>query len=92
MYMTEIPKKQAAYGTTWMMAAVQKRLESEASQENPLTEFNDYIKGPLTKDVEDIVAWWGVSNSSAVLPHFVVDQEVVQDSFPAVSGVGQNGS
>ena len=44
-----------------MMETVSERLESEALQENVLTEFYAYIKGPLTKDVNDIVAWWGVS-------------------------------
>ena len=50
-----------------MLAAVQECLDAEASHENPMPEFNAYLKAPLTRDVDDLVAWWGVCISCHLL-------------------------
>ena len=50
-----------------MLAAVQERLNAEAAHENPMHGFDAYLKAPLTRDVDDLVAWWGVCISCHLL-------------------------
>jgi len=44
-----------------MRAAVQSRQVTERSSANPRNELEKYINGAL-EDVENVVAWWGVSD------------------------------
>ena len=43
-----------------MQAAVMARQAAERASANPRAELQAYLDAPLTQ-VEDIVAWWGVS-------------------------------
>jgi hypothetical protein len=43
-----------------MQAAVMARQEAERASAKPCAELQAYLDVPLTQ-VEDIVAWWGVS-------------------------------
>jgi hypothetical protein len=52
--------RQGSYGHSWMRDAVQSRVVSDTANQRPRQELDDYLAAPL-EDVENIVAWWGVS-------------------------------
>ena len=52
-----------SYGHSWMRDAVKSRITSDAVGRSSRQELQDYLTRPL-KDVDDVVAWWGVSISA----------------------------
>jgi hypothetical protein len=50
------------YGYSYMQAAVLTRQAADRASTSPRKELQMYLEAPLV-DVEDIVAWWGVSSS-----------------------------
>ena len=52
-----------SYGHSWMRDAVKSRITSDAVGRSSHQELQDYLTSPL-KDVDDVVAWWGVSISA----------------------------
>lgn len=52
--------RQGSYGHSWMRDAVHSRVMSDTANRRPRQELDDYLAAPL-EDVENIVAWWGVS-------------------------------
>ena len=49
------------YGHSWMQAAVQARKEADCRNASPRAELAAYLSAPLAQEVQDVVAWWGVS-------------------------------
>ena len=50
------------YGYSYMQAAVLARQAADRASTSPCKELQMYLEVPLV-DVEDIMAWWGVSSS-----------------------------
>ena len=50
-----------SYGHSWMHETIKSRLASDVVSRNPRQELQDYLTAPL-EEVDDVVAWWGVSN------------------------------
>jgi len=55
-------KRKGSYGHSWMRDAVKSRLATDAANQSPCQELTDYLAAPL-EDVDNPVAWWGVSFS-----------------------------
>ena len=49
------------YGYRWMRAAVRSRQDTERTSSEPRDKLKRYIESPL-EDVNNVVAWWGVSD------------------------------
>jgi hypothetical protein len=43
-----------------MRDAIKARVSHDAARQRPRRELEDYLAAPL-EDVENVVAWWGVS-------------------------------
>ncbi|KAG6829548.1 hypothetical protein H0H87_010965 [Tephrocybe sp. NHM501043] len=43
----------------WLQKAILSRVQSEAMNQDPYKELNDYLEAPLEVGVKDIVRWWG---------------------------------
>jgi hypothetical protein len=52
--------RHGSYGHSWMRDAVKTRVANDTANRRPRQELDDYLAAPL-EDVENIVAWWGVS-------------------------------
>ena len=52
--------QESTYGHSWMHNASKSCLATDAASRAPCQEHVDYLAAPL-EDVNDIVAWWGVS-------------------------------
>lgn len=52
--------RQGSYGHSWMRDAVKTRVANDTANRRPHQELDEYLAAPL-EDVENIVAWWGVS-------------------------------
>jgi hypothetical protein len=52
--------QEGTYGHSWMRNAIKSRLATDAARRAPRQELLDYLAAPL-EDINDIVAWWGVS-------------------------------
>lgn len=59
------------YGMSWMTDAVGSDEEDSAADDDKFAELKRYLSLLREKDVVDVVAWWGVSITIAVL-HFAV--------------------
>jgi hypothetical protein len=53
--------RQGSYGHSWMRNAIKARVSHDATHQWPHQELEDYLAAPL-EDVENVVAWWGVSS------------------------------
>lgn len=61
---SDFPARNAAsgqYGYSWMRASVRSRQEAERVSSGPRDELKRYLDSPL-EEVNDVVAWWGVSS------------------------------
>jgi hypothetical protein len=52
---------QGLYGHSWMQASVKARKDQDSAKNNPREELNAYLMAPLEEQVDDVIAWWGVS-------------------------------
>jgi hypothetical protein len=57
--------RHGSYGHSWMRDAVKTRVTNDTANRRPRQELDDYLAAPL-EDVENIVAWWGVSFSHRI--------------------------
>jgi hypothetical protein len=57
------------YGSSWMRAAVDARKTAERTKASPRDELKRYLDSPLELNVEDVVAWWGVSRPKSSFSH-----------------------
>ena len=53
-----------------MHEAIKSRLTSDTVSRSPRQELKEYLSAPL-EDVDDVVAWWGVST------HFLIVLDAV---------------
>lgn len=52
--------RQGSYGHSWMRDAVKSRVTYDTAGRRPCQELDDYLAAAL-EDVDNVVAWWGVS-------------------------------
>ena len=52
---------QGLYGHSWMRASVKARKDQDSTKNSPQEELNAYLMAPLEEQVDDVIAWWGVS-------------------------------
>jgi hypothetical protein len=66
IHFLELAKLVVQYGHAWMHALVKEQKAQEISNTNPHEELLCYLNAPL-EDVENVVAWWGVSHSYDII-------------------------
>jgi hypothetical protein len=59
----QAPVRQRGYGASFLQAAIQRRAAVELVNQDPCQELREYLAAPLDNSTEDIVHWWGVSES-----------------------------
>ena len=59
-FVPALSTREGTYGHSWMCDAIKSRLAADTASRAPRQELIDYLAAPL-EDVNDIVAWWGVS-------------------------------
>lgn len=59
----QVPVKRHGYGASFLHAAIQKRVATESTNRDPRQELHEYLAAPLDDFTEDVIRWWGVSNS-----------------------------
>jgi hypothetical protein len=52
--------REGSYGHSWMHNAMKSCLANDVANQSPHQELKDYLAAPL-EDVDNPVAWWGVS-------------------------------
>ena len=59
----QAPVRRRGYGASFLQAAIQRRAAVELVNQDPRQELREYLAAPLDDGTEDVVHWWGVSES-----------------------------
>ena len=86
----QAPARQRGYGASFLQAAIQRRAAVELVNQDPRQELREYLAAPLDDGTEDIVCWWGVSESFILMCVIMPLQQHHQSSYPTLALIARD--